>query len=225
MKKFAVYTAVFGKPSRFNFPLLSVSDIDKFCYTDFDIESGCHQMIPTRKGRSVLNDFYDVKKMRLDYLVPIRANRFVKICIPDEIFDNYEYSFYSDSKRPIFDKYMIDFDHFIKLMGSSSDILVRRHRDKNRDCVYEEGLYCIEIKKDTETNIMKQLNFYKSENYPEHNGLYEAMWLFRRHTAKLREFSNFWWKQIEKFTHRDQISLPYAAWKCGMKISIYKRPK
>ena len=224
MKKFAAYTAAFGRPSRFNIPILSILDVDKFCYTDFDIASGCNQMIPTRKGRSVLNNFYDVRKMELDHLVPIRANRFLKILIPDEIFDNYEYSFYSDSKRPTFDKCAINFDHLINCMGSDSDFLARQHR-RGRDCIYEEGLHCIEIKKDTEANIMEQLNFYKSENYPAHNGLYEATWLFRRHTKRLKEFMELWWEQIERFTHRDQISLPYVAWKYGIRIPAYKRPK
>ncbi len=218
MKKIAVYTAVFGKPTRFNFPDISPLDMDKFCYTDFNIKSGCHQMIPTKKHGPILNNFYDVKKINLNHLLPIVANRFIKICIPDEIFDNYEYSFYSDSKRPV----SIDLGHLIDCMRLDTDFLARRHRDK-RDCVYEEGLYCIKIKKDTEANIMKQLDFYRSENYPEHNGLYEATWLLRRHTKKLKEFMALWWGQIVRFSHRDQISLPYVAWKYGMEINKYKR--
>lgn len=225
MKKFAVYTAVFGKPSRFNMPTLSShSGVDKFCYTDFNIESGCNQIIPTKKSGSVLNNFYNVKKIKLNHLLPIVANRFIKICIPNEIFDNYEYSFYSDSKRPVFDRETIDFDHLIDCLEPNSDLLARRHRDR-RNCIYEEGLYCIKIKKDTEANIMPQLNFYKSESYPKHNGLYEATWLFRRHTERLRILLMMWWTQIERFSHRDQISLPYVAWKHNMEISMYKRRK
>jgi len=223
MKKFAVYTAMFGKPSRFNMPtLLPHSNADRFCYTDFDIKEGRNQMIPTRKNRSVLNDFYDVKKINFPHLSSILANRFIKICIPDEIFDNYEYSFYSDSKRPIFDKHASNLNHLINCMDSDSDFLVRRHRDR-RDCIYEEGLFCIKRKKDTEARIMEQLNFYRNEGYPEHNGLYEAMWLFRRHTPRLKEFMRFWWGQVKRFSRRDQISLPYVAWKHDMKISRYKK--
>jgi len=181
MKKFVIYTAIFGKPGRFTFPRVSVSDEDKFCFTDLNIKPGIGQMIPVRKERFILNNVYEMKKIKLNHLSPVRANRQVKICIPDEIFDNYEYSIYIDCKRPA----EIDLDYSMSCLESDSDFLVRQHRSK-RDCIYGEGQLCIEKKKDTEINIMKQLNFYRSEKYPAHNGLYEGGWIFRRHTKKLK---------------------------------------
>jgi len=203
MKKFVLYTAVFGQIGRFRIPELSIPGIDKFCFTDLDIE----------------NDFYDIKKMNLDHLDPIRRNRFVKICIPDEIFADYEYSFYMDSKHPT----SIDFDWLLACMEPGSDFLVRRH--PRRDCVYDEGRKCIEKGKDNREVILSQLNFYRSEKYPTRNGLYAAFWLFRRHAEGMKEFSRLWWKQVEKYSLRDQISLPYVAWKYGMKISLCGRSK
>jgi len=203
MKKFVIYTAVFGQTSRFRMPELSIPDTDRFCFTDLDLES----------------HFYEVKKMNLDYLLPVRRNRLIKILIPNELFNNYEYSFYLDCKHPT----SIDFDWLLRCMEPGSDFLVRRHRQ--RDCVYDEGRKCIKKRKDSETLILKQLEFYRSENYPAHNGLHAAFWLFRRHTNKLREFSKLWWEQVEKYSLRDQISLPYVAWKHGMKISTCERSK
>jgi len=203
MKKFVLYTAVFGKPGVFRSLKLSMPNIDKFCYTDLDIK----------------NDFYQIKKMNLDHLISTRKrNRFAKICIPDEIFNNYEYSLYLDAKHPM----KIDFDRLLNCMKPESDFLVQQHW---RDCVYDEGMVCIKKEKDNKKVIMKQLNFYKSENYPAHNGLYAAYWIFRRHTKKLKEFSKLWWEQVDKYSYRDQISLPYVAWKYGMKISICGRNK
>lgn len=220
MKKFVLYTARFGSPGRFNFPEISIPDIDKFCYTDLDIKEGCHQKIPVRRNQSIKNDFYHVKKMRLDSIAAVRRQRWVKICIPDEIFDNYEYSFYVDCKRP----FKIDFEWLLSHLGPRSDFMTRLHRRK-RDCIYEEGKICIERGLGDPTDISRQLKFYEDKGYPFHNGLYWTTILIRRHTVKLKMFSMLWWKQIEKYSHRDQISLPYVAWKHGMKISVCPRGK
>ncbi len=203
MKKFALYTAIFGKMGRFNTPNISIRDVDRFCLTDLNVKS----------------HFYQIKKMELDHLISVRRQRFVKICIPDEIFDNYEYSVYVDCKLP----YSIHFDKFLSCMEADSDIVTRQHR--RRSCAYDEGEFCIERKKDVKAVILKQLEFYKSQNYPAHNGLHASGLLIRRHTKRMKEFSERWWQQIERYSHRDQISLPYVAWKYGMKISICGRHK
>jgi len=204
MKKFVLYTALFGKMGRgVHTPKISISDVDRFCFTDLDIE----------------NDFYQIEKMSLDPLVAVRRQRFVKICIPDEIFDNYEYSVYVDCKR----NSVIDFEWLLSFMEPGSDFVTRQH--KTRDCVYEEGRACIEKRKDNETIILKQLDFYRRENYPTHNGLHYSYILLRRHTERLKVFSCLWWDQVRRYSYRDQISLPYVAWKHDMRISICARSK
>lgn len=220
MKKFVLYTARFGEPGRFNIPEVSIPDVDSFFFTDLDIKEGKHQGIPIRKNQYVRNDVYEVKKMNLDHLPPIRRQRQVKICIPDEIFNNYEYSVYIDCKRPL----AVDFEWLLSFLVPDSDFATRLHRRK-RDCIYEEGKICIERGMDSRENISKQLDFYESEGYPVHNGLYWTTILFRRHTERLKTFSMFWWMQLEKYSLRDQISLPYVAWKHKMKISICARGK
>ena len=218
MKRLVLYTAIFGRPRRFNFPKVSTLDIDRICYTDLNVKEGCHQMMLGKRSKTFLNDFYEIKKMRLPHLAPMKANRFVKICIPDELFDNYEYSIYSDAKHP----FTFDFDHMLGCLEPGSDFLIRKHRSK-RDCAYDEGLYCIERRKDTEANIMRLLNFYKHENFPAHNGLYDAGWILRRHTKALRQYMKLWWEFVYSYSERDQISLPYLIWKYGMEVSLWKR--
>jgi len=202
MKKFALYTALFGKIGRgVHTPLVSIPDVDRSCFTDLDIK----------------HDFYQIRKMNLDPLAAVRRQRFIKICIPDEIFDNYEHSVYVDCKR----NSVIDFEWLLNFMEPGSDLVTRRH--KTRDCVYSEGRICIDKRIDDEATILKQLDFYRSKNYPVHNGLHYSFILLRRHTKKLKEFSRLWWEQLEKYSFRDQISLPYVAWKHNMKISICAR--
>ena len=202
-KKFIIYAAVFGKKANFKKPILSDLDTERILYTD----------IPERFDPHI---FYKVKTMNLDHLSinSVRKNRIVKILIPDEIFDNYEYSFYLDYKHPA----DINFDYLVNRLEPGSDILVSKH--KVRDCIYDEGGKCIEKGKGSKDEILKQLYFYKRDGYPAHNGLFANYWIFRRHTKKIREQMALWWSEVEKHSERDQISLPYVAWKHDMKISI-----
>ena len=217
MKKLVLYTGIFGKPGRFNFPKVSDLSVHRFCYTDLDVEEGCNQMIPVRNGQFIKNDFYQIRKINLDHLDPVRRNRLIKIMIPDELFYNYEYSLYSDCKRP----FTFDLKHMLRRLERGSDLLIRKHRSK-RDCAYDEGIYCIGIRKDTKKNIIRQLRFYERENFPRHLGLYDASWILRRHTKDMRECMKFWWQQVKEYSFRDQVSLPYMIWKRGMKVSIYR---
>lgn len=204
MKKIALYTAIFGRVSRFIVPRISDEAIDKFCFTNMKVES----------------HFYKVKFLRLRGIKPsIMKQRRAKICIPDEIFQNYEYSIYVDCKRP----YSLNLEYLLGCMEQGSDFLTRRHN--RRSCVYDEGEFCILKKKDREEVIRRQLDFYRSEGYPAHNGLHASGFLLRRHTDKMKEFLELWWGQVKKYSHRDQISLPYIAWKFGMKISVCGRGK
>ena len=205
MKKFVLYTAVFGKAGNSRTHSVVTPNVDRFCFTDINVG----------------HDDYQIKKMDLNHISPIavRRQRFIKICIPDEIFDNYEYSVYVDRKHPL----NLDFDYYVSTLEPGSDFATREHRYKRRICVYEEGRVCIEGGKGNREEILKQLDFYRSEGYPVDNGLYATFIVFRRHTKRLKEFSHLWWEQIERFSHRDQISLPYVAWKYGMKISLCAR--
>lgn len=203
MKKFVIYTALFGKRSVFRMPKISSLGIDRICFTDLDLE----------------DNFYQVRKMKLDHLTSVRRQRFVKICIPDEIFDNYEYSFYLDYKHPS----TVNFDWLLSHMKLQTDFLIRQHRV--RDCIYDEGVKCIKKGKGSKEIILNQLDFYRNENYPAHNGLYASFILFRRHTQGLKELSRLWWEEVERWSFRDQISLPYVIWKHGIEISSCGRPQ
>lgn len=204
MKKYVLYTDVFGRLGKGRAHDVSTPSVDKICYTD-------------------IKDFtfrdYQIKQMNLSHIspIPVRQQRYAKVCIPDEIFDNYEYSIYVDRKHPM----AIDFNHLLSCLEPGSDFLITKH--KNRDCIYDEGEKCIKVGKDDEKSILKQLDFYKSDGYPVHNGLYATYWLFRRHTERLKELSKLWWAEIKDHSFRDQLSLPYVVWKYDMKMSLNRR--
>lgn len=219
MKKFVMYTARFGTPGRVRVHANSMPEVDKIFFTDVDIEEGCHQIMPTEKGKTIKNDFYNVKKMNLSRQIPmgIKRQRFVKICIPDEIFNNYEYSVYVDCKRPVF----VDFEWMLSFLKPDSDIVLRQHPARN--CAYDEANFLIRKERYDNGSIRKQVDYYKKASFPVNYGLYSSFQIFRRHTKQLKECMHFWWKQVEEFSYRDQISLPYVDWIYPMNISIIPR--
>jgi len=207
MKKLALYTALFGRFEELHDPFGHLdgtyyfhgdNKIDRFYFTDLHMDGKIS---------------YPVIKKNLDYLSHVKRQRKVKIKIPDEIFDNYEYSMWVDC-RP---KLMIDPYFFTDFLDT--DFLIMNHG--SRRCVYDEGKVCIMNSKAKESVMSNQLDFYRAQGYPEQNGLYYTGFLVRRHTKASKNLMGAWWREVEKFTARDQVSLPYVLWKHGFDITLF----
>ena len=65
--------------------------------------------------------------------------------------------------------------------------------------------------------INPQLDFYRKNNYPENNGLYELPVLIRKKSERNNLINLRWWEQICKWSSRDQISFPVVMWSLGLK--------
>lgn len=127
---------------------------------------------------------------------------------PHEFLPEHDFSIWIDSNlemiNPIF-----DFNY---------DIVTWKHYQ--RDCVYEEGQECIRLKKDNPEIIYKQLQKYRLENYPEHNGLINSSFLIRKNTENMREFSKAWWNELKNNSIRDQISFNYVFNKFNLSLLL-----
>jgi hypothetical protein len=99
-------------------------------------------------------------------------------------------------------------------LGSGVDVASFRHRD--RGCVYEELEACIRLGKDDPALMTAQIERYRAAGYPDRNGLAETGVLVRRHTARVREFNEAWWREIENGSVRDQLSFDYVRWRLGL---------
>ena len=56
---------------------------------------------------------------------------------------------------------------------------------------------------------------YKYAGYPPHNGLAETGCVVRVPAACVA-FGEEWWAAIDRFSHRDQLSFDFAAWRTGL---------
>jgi hypothetical protein len=98
------------------------------------------------------------------------------------------------------------------------DMAALRHPD--RDCVYDEAKAVVETGKDSAETVWPQIQAYKAEGYPAHNGLAACTIIIRRNTARVRQFNAFWWQQTRRHSVRDQLSFNYSCWKLGMDYGI-----
>lgn len=106
-------------------------------------------------------------------------------------------------------------------MLGDNDIMVHKH--EFRDCVYQEAAAILNYRLDSPDIIARQVERYKKDNYPEHNGLAETGILIRRNTDKVKELNRMWWEEISRCSKRDQMSFDYCCWKLGIEYATFPK--
>lgn len=153
--------------------------------------------------------FWEVRPMDYWHPEPVRMSRYVKTH-PHKYFPEYDVAIWVDANvliRGNLGNYLdfIDSDHTIPLGGIPHP---------QRNCIYDEAHILIDTKKDISSRVERQLEIYKKEAYPKKNGLIETNFLvIDLNSPNTDKVLNEWWTMIDKFSHRDQLSLNYALWK------------
>lgn len=109
------------------------------------------------------------------------------------------------------------FDDLIK-PNLLHDIATFKHPVRN--CVYQELNACIRYRKDNEILMRRQVEKYKAEQYPMHNGMVETACVVRRNTPEITIFNKAWWSEMDNNSFRDQLSFNYVARKTNTQYSI-----
>jgi O-antigen biosynthesis protein len=78
------------------------------------------------------------------------------------------------------------------------------------NCIFTDIKSCMKGGKGDFWKLIQQAQDYK-EIIPENNGLISSGILMRKNTKEVRELCETWWKEVEKYTERDQIAFGYAA--------------
>ena len=144
-----------------------------------------------------------------------RRNAKVQKILSHHYFPDYEYSLWIDGAVEL----QVPVGTLVEKYLKDADIAFFKHPVRN--CLYKEAEVCKELKLDDPEIIDKQMKKYRSESFPEEFGLAEATVLLRRHTPKVKEFNELWWKEIKYGSRRDQLSMFYALWKTGLKYTFF----
>lgn len=146
-----------------------------------------------------------------------RICRFVKTH-PEELLSEYEASLWIDTNICIRTLYV--YERFIELQCSNTLVASMNH--PWRDCIYDEAFEVMCLHYDKENVIFGWCYKIRKDGYPRYNGLYETNVLFRKHRDnRVARMDSLWWKCIESFSKRDQLSFNYVLWKCGLDCEYF----
>ena len=198
--KGVVYTAVTGGYDQIHLPEYIDPALDYICFTD---------------KKELKSDVWQIRQIENPLgLDNIRLARHHKILCENYVGD-YDYSIWVDGK--------------IKITGDLLEIIRRYHLHSpllcfshyERDCIYQEADVCKSMGKGNAAEIDHQITKYKSEDYPEHNGLVDTCVLFRSHgNDSLNTMLSAWWHEVETESVRDQLSFNYACNKTGFEYDL-----
>ncbi len=202
--KGVVYTAIYGNYDRLQEPLFINSNIDYYAFTDQEIPKG-----------SVWKKMDISCYTQLDGLDDYHRAKYLKM-FPYEFFPNYDFSIWIDGNvKLVADTY--------PLAVMAEDAAIATYENPIHDCIYTEKNYMIFHKRVSPGLIEKQINDYKKDGFPEHFGMRELSIIYRKHTdQECYEIMKEWWEHVNKYTMRDQISLPFLLWKHGKNINYIK---
>ncbi|WP_289286108.1 glycosyltransferase domain-containing protein [Parablautia intestinalis] len=193
--KIAVYTANIGFYDNLQEPEFTSSNIDYYCFTD---------------NKSYKSDIWNVRHISNSCSSPEENAKLVRHYkfFPGEYLPDYEISIWVDSKYKIIG----DLRQYAALYSHGAPMLSFPHFF--RDCIFEEAAICLDVGRGDPDMICNQIKNYRFNQYPPHHGLYENGCIVRRHKDKqVKRVMNDWWEEINQYSLRDQISLPYVLWK------------
>lgn len=195
MKK-VIYTCITGGYDELIEPIYITEDFDYICFTDdMAMKSNVWKFRPMPKETEGLSQ--------------VKKQRYVKVN-PHKVLSEYDLSIWVDGNiiiksdlNEVLDKYFIN---------SKSSVYVPMHPSRN--CLFQEYYAILAFGKDTEENMLPQINRYKAEGFPENYGLLQSRILFRFHNNEdCIRLMETWFNEIKNGSHRDQLSFNYAAWK------------
>ncbi len=108
---------------------------------------------------------------------------------------------------------------FIKKFYTEKDnfVTIKHH---SRNTIEEEAYECIRKGKDSKEVILKELAFLKKEQYPQDFGLNETTVLIRKDITYIKDAMELWYKTLETYSIRDQLSCMYALWKTKQNFKL-----
>jgi len=201
-----VYTAIFGGHDTLKQPIAQDEPCEFVCFTDY--------RMPSRVGA------WRVIHINPDHYYPILQSRRPKV-LSHKVFPGgrlaWHYAPLSRRRRAdlliwVDGTIQIEDPSFVRDMRAAlggHDWAVFGHPD--RDCIYDEAHAVRALPRHRGLPVFQQVEAYKSI-VPPHDGLYAHNILVRRQPSSVRmdKVNELWWQELQKWTSRDQISLPYV---------------
>lgn len=100
------------------------------------------------------------------------------------------------------------------------DFVVWSHPE-GRICLWQEAQVCWDFPKYAGQPIKAQAESYLRDGMPQHWGLFAAGTVGWRFTPEAKRLGARWYREQERWTLQDQISLPYLLWESGKRFGVW----
>jgi hypothetical protein len=132
-------------------------------------------------------------------------------CRPD-LYTDCEASLWMDGSVHVLD------DRFLALVRVrlAEHELVLWDHPEDRDCLLQEAEHCHDWPKYRDGPLLEQARHYLEEGMPEHFGLWATGSIARMHSPRMAALGDAWLAEMERWTIKDQVSLPYLLWREGI---------
>ncbi len=190
--KIAVYSCLSGGYEQ-AIPLIDDDDsIDKFLIVDD------HNAIVPNGYTKIISNYVNPE--------PVRTARFAKTH-PHIWFGDYDFVFWIDSNIHFLGD-LRNYTQILKLSKADCGFIIHPVRD---NFVEESAVLSVNRVVDYEM-ATRQITRYLSEPGFLNEPLFETNFMVSRPASKtVQKFMGMWWSELNKFTHRDQLSVNYAS--------------
>jgi hypothetical protein len=200
--KIAIVTALCGNREQLHNPTVVHENVDYHAFVDNDFPQA-----------TVWNK-HPLLHFSSDGRFAGRRNAKIYKIMPNLFLPGYDYYFWVDVSHDVVANPFEVCETYLK----NSDIALFRHTERN--CIYDEAKLLKELNYDHHENIDRQIELYKNKNYPVQNGLYELPVSIRKNTHAISLLNIKWWENICRYSSRDQLSMPFCLWECGIVPTI-----
>jgi|SanBayMetagenome_1026888.scaffolds.fasta_scaffold00446_4 hypothetical protein len=191
--KICIYTSLFGNYD--DLPLVQTdipAGIDLIAFTDqqrLDVDSRWKQIICPANSTS---DNLSAKEYKI---------------LPHKYLKEYSYSLFVDANTV----FTGNIQQLILMLLDSGKFTMWRH--PLRTDLLKEGCAILGWRKAKPQPIIDQIKAYVSAEIPNNTGLCEGSFIWRQHSDScITDFMEEWWRHIEMYSHRDQLSLCFLMW-------------
>lgn len=211
-----VYTTIYGEYDPLREQVEQSVPTDFICFTESEgLAASKPWSIIVNKDRP---DFHP--RMRAKYLKILNHRVFPEGRLSSELLrgressetKQYDYTIFVDASV------QIQSPDFVKMMIShipDKGWAMLIHPE--RDCIYPEVAESLRVwpkKYGPPYRLQEQIEKYRTEGYPEKNGLFATTIIARRSDdTTLPEIQEIWWKEIVEYSPQCQVSLPVVLWR------------
>ncbi len=203
--KIAVFTAISGNYDSLKLPEHLDERFDYIVFTDKPLPD---------------TGIYDIRPMPYIDADRTRSARYVKTH-PHTLLEGYDMAIWVDANIMITGDISSILEEFV---ASNKPIGAIPH--PLRENIYEEAEECIKRSKDEAEIVRSQVEYYRDESFNTQTLIESGFMIFNLKNEAIAPFCDFWWQQIDRFSKRDQLSLPFVIEQQGIDWHpITKRPK